>query len=290
MTGNFEQGWPAYESRFKAMGIPERGFSEPHWAGEDLCGRRILVHAEQGLGDAIQFVRYVPMLRERGASVILEAPRGLTPLFAGIADAVVEAGAPLPDFDCHAPLLSLPRGFGTRLSDIPAAVPYLRVPEDRVRKWRERLGPARRRRVGLVWAGSATHPINSERSIAARLFRPLARIPDIELFSLQKGPEAGQIAELAGCGVIPLEDFANDILDTAAILTELDLLVTVDTMVAHLAGALGRPVWTLLATRSDWRWMLDRPDTPWYPTMRLFRQSRRGDWTGPIDSLVEALS
>lgn len=279
--GQFDEGWRGYEWRFLQPGSSPREFSQPLWDGSPLAGRRILLHAEQGLGDALQFVRYAPLVQARGGYVIVECHEPLLALFKGARGIhrLVGRGCPLPEFDCHAPLLSLPHIFGTRLDSIPAATPYLDVDPARVRQWGGMMDQWSRPRVGLTWSGNPQYKENAKRLIPPGELAGLA-VPGIHFFSLQKGPSE-LLCLPPALGVQWLEDESTDLADTAAILQHLDLLITVDTSLAHLAGALGCPVWTLLAFSADWRWLRNRDDSPWYPTMRLFRQQHRGDW-GPV--------
>lgn len=293
-VGQFESGWADYEWRWRdpqGWVIKERrAFTQPQWRGErPLNGRSILLHSEQGYGDTLQFCRYAEPLAELGARVILEVPRALTPLLETLRGAarVITHGEPLPPFDVFCPLLSLPLAFRTTVSSIPARIPYLAVSEERARHWRARLGERRRFRVGLVWAGGFRANLPELMSANRRRNVPLATLariahPDVELISLQKDPDAAaQIAQLACDGGPEIKDVSagiEDFADTAALIGELDLLISVDTAAAHLAGALGKPVWILHRFGGCWRWMVDREDSPWYPTARLYRQQRPWDW------------
>ena len=265
--------------RFGQKDTMRRQFAQPMWDGSALEGRRILLHAEQGLGDTLQFVRYAPLVRQRGGFVILECQQTLLRLLAGASgiDRLIARGHPLPDFDCHAPLLSLPAIFRTAIDTIPAAVPYVEVAPVEVERWREiiesRAGARGGLKVGLTWAGNPRHRNDRNRSLSPRDLSALASLDQTVFFQLQKDAAAAPDLEM-----IELLDGSSDFLDTAAILQNLDLLISVDTSVAHLAGALGRPVWTLLPFAPDWRWMTGRSDSPWYPSMRLYRQQRRKDW------------
>jgi tetratricopeptide (TPR) repeat protein len=291
LAGDFAHGWPEYEWRLKAGARRQPGSGVPAWDGSPLDGKTILLHSEQGLGDTIQFIRYAPLLERLGATVLLQCQPRLVPLLSSLPGGarVFAAGAEPPPHDCHLPLLSLPRMFRTTLDTIPAEIPYLRVPEERVRAWNARLGPrSGGLRVGLVWAGNRNQDNDHRRSLGLAGFAPLATVPGIRFFSLQKGPQAAELSP-HGLAVEKVERESGSILDTAAILKNLDLLISVDTMPAHLAGALGRPVWTLLPFAPDWRWMRDRSDTPWYPSMRLFRQPRPGDWASVMASVAEQL-
>lgn len=290
MTGDFERGWTEYAWRLRCPELPTRQFPQPYWDGSPLGGRTILLHAEQGLGDMMQFVRYAPLVQERGGRVIVECPPSLVRLLtrcAGV-EQVFATGSPLPPFDVHAPLLSLPGLFGTNLGNIPAAVPYLHVDPALQAKWKQEL-PGDGLRVGLVWQGRATHPRDRLRSMPLRQFVPLAKIEGVRLFSLQKGQGIEQLNEAGLFPIIDLGPRISDLADTAAILQQLDLLICVDTAPAHLAGGLGVPVWVLLPFVPDWRWLLHRSDSPWYPSMRLFRQGQVGDWDGVLGWVEAAL-
>ena len=292
--GDFAKGWPGYEWRWRradAEGV--RNFKQPQWRGEDIAGKTILLHAEQGFGDSIQFVRYVPMVAARGARVILEAPDALKPLLAGVEGiaSLVSRGAMLPRFDLHCPLMSLPLAFGTTLETVPAAVPYLHVPEERAALWRARLARLARPRIGLAWSGKPTHKNDHNRTIALARLAPLLSLPGMSFVSLQREYREGDRDALARWPNLKRLDGAiADFADTAAIVGELDLTVSVDTSVAHLAGALGRPVFILLSQVQDWRWLIGRSTSPWYPTARLFRQPSIGDWDGAIAAAVRAVA
>jgi tetratricopeptide (TPR) repeat protein len=282
--GQFTQGWRDYEWRWRqASWEPQRrDFVAPLWLGkEPLSGKTILLHAEQGFGDTLQFVRYAKRVAGLGATVLLEVQAPLKPLLSGIEGVaqILARGEPLPRFDLHCPLMSLPLAFGTALDTIPTDVPYVRASADRVAKWRSRLGEPRSLRVGIVWAGSPVHKNDHNRSIALDRFRCLLSAPDIAFVSLQNELDTAEAAALARhADVIPLGGELRDFADTAAVVSLLDLVVSADTAMVHLAGALGRPVWALLPFSPDFRWLLEREDSPWYPTARLFRQPRFGDW------------
>jgi predicted TPR repeat methyltransferase len=289
LYSDLPEGWREYEWRWKFQGSqsPHSGSSGPLWDGGDLKNRTILVHHEQGLGDTIHFARYIPMLAERGAKVIFECQSELKSLLQNLSGAaqVIAAGEKPPEFDCHVPLLSLPLHFQTTLKNIPAAVPYLRPDGHRVEAWRRRFAGAAGLKVGLVWAGSPLHRSDRQRSMAPELLSPLPAVKGVTFFSLQKPPGPRMPP-----GIVNLSDDLHDFCDTAAALSQLDLLISVDTAAAHLAGALGRPVWVMLQFMPDWRWLLHRDDTPWYPTMRLFRQRNRGDWAEVIGRVAAALA
>jgi tetratricopeptide (TPR) repeat protein len=290
--GDFAGGWEEYEWRWRVKDLiqPQWKFPQPRWDGGELGGKQILLHAEQGFGDAIQFARYAPLVARRGGRVVLYCQPDLARLLRSLPDVqrVVPWDQPACDFDVQCPLLTLPRLFHTDLTNIPNQVPYLTAEAGLKDAWQVRLKSQEGLKVGLVWAGRPTHVSDLSRSIPLARFRPLADVPGIRLISLQKGPAARQAARLE----FPLLDWTselNDLADTAALIDQLDLVVTVDTAVAHLAGALGKRVWVLLPHTPDWRWMLDREDSPWYPTVRLFRQKAIADWTWPIEEVVKAL-
>jgi len=291
--GDFARGWKQYEWRWKtgAFARQRRSFSAPPWLGHaPVAGKTILLHAEQGFGDTIQFIRYAPLLVGQGARVICEVQPELKPLLSQLPDiTVIAAGEVLPAFDLHCPLLSLPLALGTELANIPADVPYLSAPAERVAHWQRRLPPDRPR-AGFVWSGSATHKNDANRSIALTRFAALLENPPLKCFSLQTELRAADRGALAGLPKLThLGDDISDFADTAAIVALLDVVITVDTAVAHLAGALGKPVIVLLPHAADFRWMRQRKDTPWYPAARLMRQPAFGDWDSVIASLHDEL-
>lgn len=290
--GQFRLGWEEYEWRRRLSDVAWRHFRQPPWDGSPLEGRTILLHAEMGYGDTVQFARYAPLVAGRGGRVVLECQARLVPLMESLArvERVIPRGAPLPEFDVHAPLLSLPRLFQTDLDSIPSRVPYLGVAQERMDCWRERIGPGPGLKVGLVWAGHPDSKTGLKRFLPLAAFAPLGAINHVRWFSLQRGPQAAELAALPpDFRVTPLEEEAGQITDTAAAILNLDLVISADTMVAHLAGALAKPVWVLLASSPEWRWMLGREDSPWYPTARLFRQKQLGDWQEVITRVGEAL-
>jgi len=296
LLGDLERGFEEFEWRWRVPDFAPRraDFAQPLWrGGEPLEGRTILLHAEQGYGDALQFVRYAPLVAARGARVVLEVPPPLTALVASVPGAalVVGRGEKLPDFDCHCPLLSLPLAFKTRLDTIPAAIPYLSAPQDRVAKWRQRLPETRGRRIGIAWAGNPNFKGDRTRSPGLARISPLFSLGGVEFLGLQKDLGEGDRDILRdNPRVLYLGDTIEDFADTAAIMSLVDLVISSDTSVAHLAGALGKPVWVLLQHVADWRWLLDRGDSPWYPTARLFRQPENGDWESVIRQVADALA
>ena len=287
LHGNFAEGWPQYESRWQDGNSPQARWTQPLWDGSSLAGRAILLHLEQGRGDSLQFIRYAPLLKHQGATVLVAAPRRMIPILStcpGI-DRFYSGDEPVGPFDVHAPLLSLPGCFHTDLTNIPANVPYLSARDDLVERWRDRLRDDGRLRVGINWQGtpaSATYRGNPAKAIALEAFAPLSEIAGVRLVSLQKGAGTEQLAGAK----FAVEDLGSQLdetcgafEETAAVIKHLDLVISSDTALVHLAGALAAPVWVLLPRSSDWRWLLDRSDSPWYPTMRLFRQARLGDWS-----------
>jgi len=323
LRGEFEQGWADYEWRWALPGKARPQFAQPRWDGSELNGRSILLHAEQGLGDTLQFIRYVPLVIEHGGRVIVACQPALLPLLAGAGKGsgpvcpngpevlsrkrLVSRDSPLPPFDVQAPLLSLPGIMHTALATIPATVPYLRADDELVEHWRRELRKSRKSEVespksevrspkseevqltsdfrlptsdflvGIAWQGSPTHRYDRQRSIPFAHFARLAEVPGVQLISLQKGP-GSQLDEASGA-----------FMDTAAVMMNLDLVISCDTAVPHLAGALGIPAWVALPLVPDWRWLLQRQDSPWYPTMRLFRQTRPGTWEDVFDRIIEDL-
>lgn len=297
LQGQFEEGFEEYEWRFrlpKWQRIYPFRHRLPRWNGTPDPNCRVLVHDEQGLGDTLQFVRYLPLVKERCGKVILEIQPPLLDLLRDLpgADQIVarpaKDGPQAMDADCYAPLMSLPRIFGARTDSIHAVVPYVWADLLKSVQWNKRLDRTTFN-VGIVWAGRPEHQNDAKRSCPLRHFLPLSRIPGIRLFSLQKGPGASQIADHQEAWIVDLDPELNDFTDTAAVVSQLDLVLSVDTAVAHLAGAMGRPVWVLLPFVPDWRWLLDRDDSPWYPTMRLFRQPRDGDWVTVMERIESEL-
>jgi tetratricopeptide (TPR) repeat protein len=296
--GRWREAWPEYEWRWKAKDAAPRRFRQPRWDGDDLGGRTVLVYAEQGLGDTIQFVRYAALVRDRGGHVVLECPPPLVPLLSGSpgVEHVVGRGTPLPDFDVQVPLLSLPGLLGTYTPEcVPAAVPYLSTDPRQGGRWRERLAADPAFKVGIAWQGNPKYTGDRFRSIPLAYFARLAEVPGVHVYSLQKGPGTEQLAALPRRFAIEdlgsqLDEGTGAFVQTAAVVSRLDLVITSDTALAHLAGALGVPVWVALPFAADWRWLLHRPDSPWYPSMRLFRQDRPGAWDSVFVRIVEQLT
>ena len=275
-----------------------RKFACPQWRGEDLADKTIFLHSEQGYGDTIQFLRYVPLLASRGGRVILEVPPSLGRLAEQLQGAaqVFASGAVTPAADFFCPLLSLPRAFGTTVATIPGEVPYLAADRAAVAAWRRRLADLEGLRVGLVWAGNprpnqpGANRIDRRRSVTLGHFANLAEVPGVSFVSLQKGQAASQTrSPPPGLLVHDWTDELTDFADTAALIEALDLVISVDTSVVHLAGALGKPTWLLNRFDTCWRWLLNRDDSPWYPTLRQFRQPSPGDWNSVICGVRDAL-
>lgn len=292
--GDFAAGWEEYEWRWlNPRAERPRAFAEPRWRGtEPLAGKTVLLWAEQGLGDTLQFCRYAHRVAELGARVVLEVQPALRPLLAGLAGPaqVLAQGEPLPPFDYHCPLLSLPLAFGTTLDSVPAGGAYLGPDKTKRQEWQRELAGLRRPRIGLAWSGDPRHPNDRNRSMRLAELQPLLAM-SAEFIVVQKDVREEDRAGLAAQpGIRQFDGRLRDFADTAALVNELDLVITVDTSIAHLAGALGKPVWILLCSNPDWRWMQDREDSPWYPTARLFRQNSAGDWRGVIERVVQRLT
>jgi tetratricopeptide (TPR) repeat protein len=294
-SGRMREGWDHYEFRWlqEPLSSWRPKFVKPVWAGQDLRGKTILLRAEQGYGDFIQFIRYARHIKELGPTVLLEVReelRALAETAPGV-DRILRSGEPVPPFDCYINLLSIPRIVGTDVDSIPDEVPYLRATPDRVARWKDTIRSDGVLNVGIVWAGSSTHLGDRFRSLSLRALAPLREIAGVRFHSLQKGPAAHEL--VTDCGHDPIANLGPELAtfaDTAAVIERLDLLISVDTSVVHLAGALGKPVWTLVAIPGDWRWLEDRTDSPWYPTMRLFRQREPGSgWDEVMQNLKTAL-
>ncbi|HEY1683616.1 MAG TPA: tetratricopeptide repeat protein [Tepidisphaeraceae bacterium] len=294
--GDYEQGWLEYEWRRKCadLSVAHQVFSQPQWTGEALNHRRILIHTEQGFGDAIQFARYLPLVAERGGQIILQCQPSLIRLFSSLPVhcQIIPQGDQLPDYDLHCPLLSLAHIFQTTLATLPQNIPYLHAHPDLVDQWNQKLGPRDGRlRIGLTWAGNPRFPGDAIRSMHIKQLAPLSGLSGVQLFSLQKGIAAGQISNApSDLNLIDLSADLNDFADTAAVMSILDLVITTDTSVAHLAGALGRPTWLMLQANPDWRWLPRSLNSLWYPSLRLFYQPAPGDWESVILSIRSELN
>jgi tetratricopeptide (TPR) repeat protein len=293
-AGDYPRGLAEYEWRWKRAGmILRKDLRRPPWLGETpLAGKTILLHDEQGLGDTLMFVRYAPLLARAGARVVLEVQPELKGLLAGLegAAAVAGHGEPLPAFDVHCPLASLPLAFKTDLATVPADTPYLRAPEPQIEKWRPRLASLPPPRVALAWSGRTTHINDRNRSLSLPLLEPLLTLPGISFISVQHEPRPDDAGILARePRIMHVGGELADFTDTAAVLALCDLVICVDTSIAHLAGALGRPAFVLLPFQPDWRWTLDRDRSPWYPAVRLFRQPAIGDWDSVIGRVAAEL-
>jgi Flp pilus assembly protein TadD len=287
VTGNFRDGWNEYERRRQCFNaVPPRSFTQPAWTGQPIDGKTILIFPEQGFGDAIFFIRYVPMVAAKGAKVILECQPALAPLFGRVPgiERLIVAGESLPPFDFQCALPSLPGAFRTDLSTIPATIPYLSADGEAVERWRRRIGPSENlRQIGIAWAGNAANRNDRNRSISLEKWKPILDAGGSRFHSLQIAPP------LAGLGVSDWSAHLTDFAETAALIANLDLVISVDTAAAHLAAAMGKTVWLMIPFPPDWRWMLDRTDSPWYSTVRLFRQKRAGDWEPVLGEVAKSL-
>ncbi len=288
LKGDFENGWQENEWRWKIKGVRPHGMTKPMWDGQNLSERTILLHCEQGLGDSIQFIRYAPLVKAKGGYVAVQCPAPLIDLFRDMEgiDTIIREGDPLPPHDCHAPLLSLPFLFKTDMEAIPNNSPYLHALSDKIRLWRDKLENCKGVKVGLVWRGNPTHKNDRNRSIDPALFSGIFKDCQTEVISLQKDARPDEITAM-DVRVMDAGPQLHDFTDTAALVACLDLIVTVDTSVSHLAGALGKPTWTLLPHIPDWRWLLDRTDTPWYQQMKLFRQTEPKNWSIILENLKQ---
>jgi Tetratricopeptide repeat/Glycosyltransferase family 9 (heptosyltransferase) len=294
LLGEWAIGWAEYEWRLRGCELHQEphGLAPRRWRGEPLAGARILIHAETGLGETLQYVRFVPLVAARGGRVVLEVQPELHRLLSGYlaTDAVVPRGASIPDCIWHCPLVSLPHVLGTELATVPSKIPYVTVPPGASQVWSTRLGDIGLR-IGLVWAGEPTRKWDRVRSLRQlSLLAPLGEIDGLTLFSLQKGAAAEEASDLpAGLKLVDLSPHLHDFADTAAAIAGLDLVITADTSVVHLAGALGKPIWIMLAHVADWKWLIGREDSPWYPTARLFRQPALGAWDAVIEHITGEL-
>ena len=292
-AGKYQEGWRKHEWRWKKADMPPHPHKQPQWQGQDISGQTILLHCEQGLGDSLQFIRYAALVKAKGAHVVVLAPKRLARLLStapGI-DRVITDIKELGPCQWQCPLMSLPLAFGTTLETVPAPIPYLSADPERMHQWRERLGEDGFK-IGLVWQGNPKAAMDRGRSAPLSAFRPLGDIPGVRLISLQHQHGLDQLA--LNAGVMKIETLGDDFdsgpdafMDAAAVMMGLDLILSTDTAIAHLAGSLGRPVGVLLQANPDWRWLLGRNDTPWYPTMRLFRQTKGGDWDGVVRQIVD---
>jgi tetratricopeptide (TPR) repeat protein len=301
MQGRFERGWPEYEWRRRSESYQSHRptVAQPQWTGDRLEHRTILLHAEQGIGDNIQCIRYAPLVKARGGTVVVECPRPLMRLLATVdgIDRLVADDEGFEAFDCHLPLMSLPGLFRTTAETVPGQSPYLSADPAAVTAWSARLEamdrPARPGlRVGLVWSGNPQHRNDVNRSVPVDALAPLLKIPGVSFFSLQKEIKAADLKALRHAGPVQVHDLSRwltDLMETAAAISALDLVISADTAVLHITGALGRPAWLAVPFVPDWRWLLRRTDSPWYPSARLFRQPRRGDWSAVFETIAEAL-
>jgi hypothetical protein len=293
LLGDFAGGWPLYESRWKKSEFirASQPFRKPQWTGrEDLSGKTILLVAEQGLGDVIQFARYAPLIAKMGATVMVGAHRPLLPLLQSLAgvDRLLSGGDAIPPYDFQSPLMSLPLALGTTLETIPGCVPYLHADPARLQRWAERLGAPDRLRVGLAWSGDPRLAHDRRRSIAVEMLAPLLALR-AEFHCLSKFVREADREPMQRFGIRHHGDELTDFAETAALMKQMDLVISVDTSIAHLAGALALPLWVLIADPPEYRWMLQREDSPWYPTARLYRQARRGDWPEVIARVAAEL-
>lgn len=284
MKGELEKGWEGQELRLKFQKYYPHVYQKPFWKGETFQGKRLLIYDEIGYGDVFQFIRYLPWVKARGGTVVFECKKGLSRLlsdFPGIDELLERSNEPVPEenFDLQLPMESLPGIFGTTLATIPADVPYLIVDPQLAQSWKKRLDVYAGFKVGLVWAGNPNNQYDSARSCALLDFTPLAAIEGVTFVSLQKGPAEAQLTNPPqGMRIIALGSELNDFADTAAVIESLDIVISVETAAPHLAGALGKEIWTILSFVPAWRWMMERSDSPWYPSMQLFRQTQRGEW------------
>lgn len=295
LEGDFQRGWREYGWRMRMRGHPSQNLQAPRWAGEQDGQRRLLLYAEQGLGDTLQFVRYLPLVRACVLNVTTAVPRALLPILtsSGFTDLIAQ-NEPLPVVDWQCSLASLPQAFETRVDTIPATTPYLYADPRLIEKWRARLSAVEGLKVGIAWQGNPAFYSDRFRSIALAEFAPLAKIPGVRLIRLQQqGVGEAMSAEGDRVQMISwdeeIDGVGNEFMDTAAIMASLDLVITSDTSIAHLAGALDVPVWVALSLAPDWRWLLERDDSPWYPTMRLFRQTRLADWSDVFKRMAQEL-
>jgi tetratricopeptide (TPR) repeat protein len=294
LVGDFDRGWEKFEWRWETdlMRGSKPDYPQPHWRGDsDISGKRFLAHASDGLGDTIEFCRYARLLRERNATVILAVQPSLKRLLSGMSDVetVIADGDPLPDFDVHCSIMSLPHAFRTRLENIPPC-PQIKIPGDIIDKWAARLGRKDKPRIGIAWSGNPANQRDAWRSMTLEDMLPLTQLP-AQFFSLQKEIRPGdqQTLENSGARIAHFGPELTDFLESAGLVSQMDLVIAVDTAIAHLCATIGRPIWILLAYVPDWRWLLDRDDSPWYPSARLFRQDATRDWPSVIRRVETAL-
>lgn len=291
LSGDLKNGFADYDARWTLKNSPARQFPFARWTGQPLNGKRLFIHREQGFGDAIQFVRLLPVLKKKfGATLTLECPPELVELFqhSNAIDEIIPSGQPIPTCDYWVPMMSLAHLLDIEERTIPRDVPYLSPSGNNILNVHTTTND--RFKVAIVWGGSPTHQNDRRRSVALEKFIPLCRYPDVSVFSVQKGPRAQDLQTTgANCLIVDAGAKIKNFDQTASLLSQMDLVLSVDTSVAHLAGALGKPVWVLLPFTPDWRWMNARSDSPWYPTMRLFRQSRPGDWDGVFADVYRCL-
>jgi hypothetical protein len=293
LTGDFRQGWKEFEWRWKIDEYAPIDFLQPLWEGSDIQGRSILLHAEMGLADTLQFIRYAPLVAQKGAKVIVQCQKELVSLVKSVAgiSQIVDQGQQLPSFYVHCPLLSLPLVFDTTLESIPAKIPYLSVDHLYIEKWRGKIQQdSSDLKIGITWARNPVNKHDHYQTFALGAFKLLGQIEGVGWYSLQQGGAAEQVKHPPeGMRLFDYTEEMQDFMDMAALIDNLDLVISVDTFPAYLAGALGKPVWMLLPFSPDWRWMLEREDSPWYPTMRLFRQPETEDWVPVMEKVSEAL-
>jgi hypothetical protein len=292
-TGEWAQGWREYEWRLRCPEFRQRirEFDRPVWKGENLQSRTLLLHDEQGYGDTIQFMAYAPLLAARGAYIIVLCDKAMERLLRGVVgvkQVLIDSDA-LPQFDYHVPLPSLPRRLATTLETVPRSVPYLKAEASLRRLWSQELPDKKARvRVGLAWCGNAKP--NPDRSMDGSFLKPLIALEGAVFHSLQKAMEGISVRPPEGLKIFDYSAEISDFADTAALIANMDLVITIDTAVAHLAGAMGKPTWLMLPYAADWRWLLKREDSPWYPSMRLFRQDRPGNWPGVVARVMQQLA
>ncbi len=296
VTGDLPGGFKQYEWRWKLPRVIPltKPFTQPEWRGQDVAGKTVLIHAEQGMGDTIQLARYCKMVKARGAYVKFMVQPPLIPLLQqveGVDEILVDEPNPVVAFDVHIPSLSLPGVLGSTVETIPADVPYLKADPAKSAEWQKRLADDKNFRVGITWAGRPEHHNDHNRSTTLAMFAPLAKVPGVTFYSLQKGPAATQsLQPPEGMHLVNCDPALTDFSDSAGLLANLDLVISVDTSIVHLAGAMAREVWTLVPFVPDWRWLTDRPDSPWYPTMRLFRQKKLKEWAPVFEAVADELT